>query len=88
LKILFLFLLVASIKFGRRRCSVKNAISNMMRVESTVEIAEALFRPIKNPSLEMQVILLWWKEEESFAFVQDVISTLKWGTVAGYAEPP
>jgi hypothetical protein len=36
----------------------------MMRVESTVEIAEALFRPIKNSPLEMQVILLWWKGEE------------------------
>ena len=36
----------------------------MMRVESTVEIAEALFRPIKNSPPEMQVILLSWKEEE------------------------
>jgi hypothetical protein len=60
----------------------------MMRVESTVEIAEALFRPINNSPLEMQVLLLWWKEEESFAFAQDVISTLKWGTIAGYAVLP
>jgi hypothetical protein len=60
----------------------------MMRVESTVEIAEALFHPIKNSRLEMQVILLWWKEEESFASVQGVISTLKWGTIAGYADLP
>jgi hypothetical protein len=60
----------------------------MMRVGSTVEIAEALFRPTRNSPLEMQVLLLWWKEEESFAFVQDVISTLKWGTIAGYADLP
>jgi hypothetical protein len=60
----------------------------MMRVESTVEIAEALFRPIRNSPLEIQVILLWWKEEGSFAFVQGVISTLKWGTIAGYADLP
>jgi hypothetical protein len=36
----------------------------MMRVESTVENVEVLSRPIKNSPLEMQVILLWWKEEE------------------------
>jgi hypothetical protein len=60
----------------------------MMRVESTVEIAEVLFHPIKNSRLEIQVILLWWKEEESFAFVQGVTSTLKWGTIAGYADLP
>jgi hypothetical protein len=60
----------------------------MMEVESTVEIAEALFRAVKTSPLEMQIILLWWKEEESFAFVQDVISTLKWGTIAGYADLP
>jgi hypothetical protein len=36
----------------------------MMRVESTVEIAEALFRPIRISPLEMQVILLGWKGEE------------------------
>jgi hypothetical protein len=58
----------------------------MMRAESTVEIAEALFRPIKNSPVEMQVIPLWWKEYGSFAFVQGVISTLTWEIIAGYAE--
>jgi hypothetical protein len=60
----------------------------MMRVESTVEIAGAPFRAIETFPPEMQIILLWWKEEESFAFVQDVISTLKWGTIAEYADLP
>jgi hypothetical protein len=55
---------VTSIRFWRTRCSAKNAISNMMTVESTVEIAEPLFRPTKISPLEMQVILLWWKGEE------------------------
>jgi len=60
----------------------------MMRVESIVEIAEALFRPTRNSPLKIQALLLWWKEEGSFAFVQDVISALKWGTIAGYADLP
>jgi hypothetical protein len=60
----------------------------MMRVESTAEIAGVLFLPIKNPLLEMRVILLWWKEGESFAFVQGVVSTLTWGTIAEYADLP
>ena len=57
----------------------------MMRAESTVEIAEAFSRPIKSLPPEIQVILLHGKEEERFASAQGVISTLRWGTIAGYA---
>jgi hypothetical protein len=60
----------------------------MMTVESIAEIAEVFFHPIKTSPLEMQIPLLWLKGGESFAFVQGAISTLKWGTIAGYAEFP
>jgi hypothetical protein len=56
-----------------------------MRVRGSVEIAEALFRPLINPPLEMEVILLRPKESEWFVSVQDAIFTSKWVTIAGYA---